>query len=346
MADPRFYPPHSSLDAGSLRAVSCVVETKGHLKHPISNAAELNDYHAPTGSIGFIKESRYLNTLHNTTLSAVIVPARIAEAVPSDCFAIISDQPRISFANILQTLYPQAFDTVTEDSSADTIDPSAKIAAGVRLGRGVVVGANAQISTGTQIGDYTVIGQYVQLGRDCRIGRHNTIRYARIGDEFWCDDHNAIGCAGFAFEHTAKGYVSVAQVGLLRIGRGVHLSSGCSIDRGALGDTVIGDQVQIESLCKIGHNVEIGARTVIVGLCAIAGSAIIGRGVQIAGKSGVKGFTTIGDGAKIMAHSAITKDVAEGAMMFGVPAMPYREFGARAHELHKLVQRTKRKKIR
>ena len=337
-----FYPSQTLFTADLLASLPAVVRVQGELTEPIAHAVELHE--GGSGCIGFLKESKYLNDLRQTTVSAVIVPEECIDSVPKACFAIISEDPRVSFAAVLARLYPQVFDTVAESVSSEAIDPSAKVAPDVRLGRGVIIGAHAEIGAGSQIGDYTVIGAHVRLGKNCRVGRHNTIRYTLAGDDFWCDDHNAIGCAGFAFEPFAGRYHPIAQVGLLRIGHGVHVTSGCSIDRGALGDTIIEDMVQIESLCKIGHNVHIGKGTAIVGLCAVAGSAKIGQGVRIAGKVGVNGFTTIGDGATIMACSAVTKNVVANTTVFGVPAVELKEFGARTHEIHKLVKATRQKK--
>ena len=342
MIDALFYPSQAELSAEFLQNLPAVIKTRGNLDQSIVYAAELHQ--GGVGCIGFIKDQSYLSALCDTSLSAVIVSEDLLENVPEDCFAIVSAEPRVTFAKVLESLYPQVFDTVSADASSQAIDPLAKIADNVRFGRGVIIGAHAEIGAGSQIGDYSVIGAHVRLGQNCRVGRHNTIRYSKIGDEFWCDDHNAIGCAGFAFEFFAGRYHPVPQVGLLRIGHGVHITSGCSIDRGALGDTVIEDMVQIESLCKIGHNVHIGQGSAIVGLCAVAGSATVGKGVRIAGKVGVNGFTTIGDGALIMACSAVTKNVAAQSTVFGVPAVELKEFGARAHEVNKLVRAMKQKK--
>ena len=342
MIDALFYPSKAELSSEFLQNLPAVIKTQGHLDQAIVHAAELDKN--GLGCIGFIKDKSYLSALGNTSLSAVIVSEELLETVPKNCFAVVSAEPRVTFAKALESLYPHVFDTVPAEASSQAIDPSAKIADNVRLGHGVIIGAHAEIGAGSQIGDYSVIGAHVRLGQNCRVGRHNTIRYSRIGDEFWCDDHNALGCAGFAFEFFADRYHPIPQVGLLRIGDGVHITSGCSIDRGALGDTVIEDMVQIESLCKIGHNVHIGKGSAIVGLCAVAGSATIGQGVRIAGKVGVNGFTTIGDGALIMACSAVTKNVAAQSTVFGVPAVELKEFGARAHEVHKLVRATKQKK--
>ena len=342
MVNGLFYPSRAVLNTENLASLPAVLGVVGDLPDAIVHAAELHESGA--GCIGFLKDQEYLDHLEQTTLSAVIVPKKFQDRVPEHCLAVISAEPRVTFAAVLSELYPQVFDTVPQNPSAQDIDPSAKIGAGVRLGRGVIIGAHVEIGQDSQIGDYTIIGDHVRLGKNCRIGRHNTIRYTLAGDGFWCDDHNAIGCAGFAFEPYNQRYYPVAQVGLLRIGDGVHVTSGCSIDRGALGDTIIEDSVQIESLSKIGHNVYIGFGTAIVGLCAVAGSADIGRGVRIAGKVGVNGFTTVGDGATIMACSAVTKDVAAGVTVFGVPAIELKEFGAQAHEIHKLVRATKKKK--
>lgn len=343
MADPDFFPAQTALQIADLQRITAVEAVKGELPEAIVNAAELDDEQAPRGSIGFVKEKKYLPLLQQTTLSAVIVPAEMQEHVPKGCCTLVSSQPRLSFASVVAQLYPQVFDSVPAEDHRPPIHPTARIADDVRLGHGVIIGAHAQIGAGTQIGDYSVIGDHVHLGLDCRIGRHNTIRYARIGDDFWCEDHNTVGGVAYAFEPSLKGYQPLAQLGLLRIGNGVHILSGCSLERGALGDTVIGDFVQIGSLSIIGHNVRMGSRSLMISQSGIAGSAKIGQGVQIASRVGINGFIEIGDGATILASSTVHKSVEAKTLMVGTPARRYKEFGARELAVTKMVKQFKKK---
>ena len=81
----------------------------------------------------------------------------------------------------------------------------------------------------------------------------------------------------------------------MRIGDDVEIGANTCIDRGALGDTVIGDGVKLDNLIQIGHNVRIGAHTAIAGCVGIAGSARIGAHCMIGGGAGIIGHLTIAD---------------------------------------------------
>ena len=117
------------------------------------------------------------------------------------------------------------------------------------------------------------------------------------------------------------GAISLPHVGIVRIADGCSIGNQCSIDRGTIGDTVIGRSVMIDNMCHIAHNVQIGDRSIIAGQCGISGSVTIGADVQIGGQVGIAQHVTIGDGAVLTARSGVTKDVAPNTQMAGFPAV-------------------------
>ena len=341
MADRFFYPPQVSLERTQLVNLEGVVDVSDHHRAVCVDNAVMLDENVPSG-IGFVKDSKYIDQLHKTTIAAVFVQPDMLDRVPSQTLGLACENPRLCFARVVKLLYPFVEDAVPAERTTTLIDSSVQLGKNVRLGHGVVIGKNASLGDHCHVGDYTVIADHCRIGHNARIGRFNHLQYSIIGNDFMCGNHNSIGARGFAFEPTRTGMFTIPQLGLLRIGHGVRISDGCSVDRGALGDTLISDHVQIESQCKIGHNTSIGAFTVMTGQVAIAGSTKIGNGVRIAGKVGFKGFITVGDGAIIMAHSAVTKDVPKGQQVFGVPAMPYKDFVARQYVLNKLTRNKQR----
>src|SRR5262249_31845751 len=92
------------------------------------------------------------------------------------------------------------------------------------------------------------------------------------------------------------------------------------VDRGSIGDTVIGRGSKLDNLVHVAHNVRIGPHCVLTALVGIAGSTTVGTGVAFGGQSGAVGHLTIGDGARIAAKSAIYQDVPPGATVMGIPA--------------------------
>ncbi len=128
---------------------------------------------------------------------------------------------------------------------------------GARPGRGDRARA-PRSAIGTRIGANAVIGPGVAIGHDCEIGSNVTISHAYIGDRVTILPGAAIGQPGFGFASSAGGHVKIPQLGRVIIQDGVEIGAATTIDRGALGDTVIGEGTKIDNLVQIGHNVQIG----------------------------------------------------------------------------------------
>ena len=120
---------------------------------------------------------------------------------------------------------------------------------------------------------------------------------------------------------TNDGAIRVPHVGIVRIADGCGIGNQCSIDRGSLGDTVLGRSVMIDNMCHIAHNVQIGDRSIVAAQCGISGSVDIGVDVQIGGQVGIAPHLKIGDGAVLTARSGVTKSVAPNTKMAGFPAI-------------------------
>lgn len=112
------------------------------------------------------------------------------------------------------------------------------------------------------------------------------------------------------------------QIGRVVIQDRVEVGANSTIDRGAMADTIIGENTKIDNLVQIAHNVRIGRSCVIAGLTGISGSVTIGDGVMIAGGVGIADHLTIGDGAQLAARSGFMHDVPAGEVWGGYPAKP------------------------
>ena len=66
------------------------------------------------------------------------------------------------------------------------------------------------------------------------------------------------------------------------------LGAGVTIDRGALGNTVIEDGVKVDDQVHIGHNCHVGEDTIICGCAGMAGGTILGKNCVIAGGVGIE----------------------------------------------------------
>jgi UDP-3-O-[3-hydroxymyristoyl] glucosamine N-acyltransferase len=292
----------------------------GDAKTLISGLATLAS--AGPGQLSFLANSKYQKTLKSTLAGAVIVAPDMVTSCPSHC--LVSEQPYLTYARASQLfevldndrggIHPSA----VIDSSA-TIATTATIAANVVIGKNVVIGAAVVIGPGCVIGNNSTIDEGGLLHANVSV-YHGVL----IGRSVVIHSGTVIGSDGFGFAPSPDteigGWVKIAQLGGVKIGDNVEIGAGCTIDRGALDDTVIGDRVILDNQIQIAHNVEIGDNTGIAGCSAIAGSTKIGKNCTIAGGVAIIGHLTIGDNVHFTARSLITKSVEKpGAYSSGAP---------------------------
>ena len=155
-----------------------------------------------------------------------------------------------------------------------------------------------------------------------------------------------IGAGGFGHAPDDGGYVRVPQLGSVAIGDDVDIGCNTTIDRGALGDTVIADGVKIDNLVQIGHNVHIGGHTVIAACSGVSGSAVIGRRCMLGGMVGVVGHLEICDDVAVTGRTMVSSSIRRpGVYSSGLPADEARRFrrnAARFQRLDELARRVKR----
>ena len=190
------------------------------------------------------------------------------------------------------------------------------------IGPGVVLGDGVRIGHRVRLHPHVVLGAHVELGDDVTLHPHVTV-YAgvRLGNRVLVHAGTILGADGFGFARGPQGLVKVPQIGGVIIEDDVEIGANVTVDRGTLGDTVIGRGTKIDNLVMVGHNVQVGADCMLVSQVGISGSTRLGRGVIMGGQSGAVGHIEIGDGARVAAKTAVTKDVPPGMTVAGVPAV-------------------------
>jgi UDP-3-O-[3-hydroxymyristoyl] glucosamine N-acyltransferase len=245
-----------------------------------------------------------------------------------------------AFAVVAQMLYPD--NALTSWAQTEPISASANIGKQVQFGPGVVVGAKAEIGDGTRIGPSTVIGPGVAIGRNCEIGSNVTITHAYLGDEILVLPGAQIGQPGFGFASGPRGHAKIPQLGRVIVQDRVEIGACTTVDRGALGDTVIGEGTKIDNLVQIGHNAQIGRHCVIVGQVGMSGSCELGDFVVLGGQVGLADHVKIGDGARLAARSAMPPGVLPGGQDYGgAPPVPIREWRRQIAVIARLTKKSK-----
>ena len=310
-----------SIDLQSL-AERLGLERRGDAMIEISGVASLPS--ATAGDLCFIQDRKYLDGLAASRCAAVILPPELA-AEAGDRPALLAADPYYSFVQAIALIRPA-------ERPPASVDESARVAAGARIGDGVSIGPLAVIADGVEIGDGTTIGaatvveRDVRIGQDCRIHSRVALgRAVRIGDRCEIQAGAVIGADGFGLLMHDDAWVKVPHLGSVEIGDDVEIGANTTVDRGALDDTVIEQGCKLDNQIQVAHNVRIGAHTAIAACVGIAGSATIGRYCKIAGAAVVLGHLSVADRVTVTAMSLVTKDIKQaGVYSSGTPLLENR----------------------
>lgn len=341
MADARFYDSQGPFTLSDLAASTgaAIAETADPALL-ISDVAAASDNRA--GHIGFLTSLKAASGISLSPLGAWVTTPKLAGQLALGGSVLLHDNPAAAFAAMSDRFYPRAGRSgMTEGVSA--IHATARLGEGVILEPGVVIGPGVEIGAGTYIAANAVIGRGVCIGRDGYIGAGATLGFALLGDRVTIFDGARIGCDGFGFVPTAKGLVKVPQLGRVIIQDAVEIGANCTIDRGALGDTTIGEGAKLDNAVHVAHNCVIGRNAVLAAQVGMAGSVTIGDNVLMGGQVGIGDHLTIGAGARLAAKSGVGKDLAGGQAYGGTPARPAMQWKRELAALTRLTKKTRAK---
>jgi len=297
-------------------------------RSPIRRLASLDS--AVEGDLSFLAAARMRARAGTTAASAVVVSRELADALPAGVGRILVDDPHAHFARIARW-YEQQLACASE---GEPIHPTAVVSAGARLGPGVRLGAYCVVEDGAVVGEGAWLGAHAYVGRDARIGAgtrlHPGVSFLDdcvIGARGIVHSGSVIGADGFGFAREQGRWEKIPQLGRVLIGDDVEIGANCTIDRGALDDTVIGDGCKLDNLIQIAHNVRIGEHSALAGCVGVAGSAVIGRRCMIGGGAGIVGHIEICDDVVVGGMTMISRSIREPGFYSGTfPMMPNAEW--------------------
>lgn len=222
---------------------------------------------------------------------------------------IVTDNPHSIYFSILD----KYFNKHKKDNEINICNNS--IIETKNIGKNVQIGHFCYVGKEVVIEDNVVIKNNVSIEGKVKIGK-NTVIYSGV----------VIGMDGYGYyDDINDNHVRVPHLGGIIIGDNVEIGSNTCIAKGCLGDTVINDDVKIDNLCHIAHNVVIGKRSKIIALTMLGGSSIIGEDVWVAPGSMIKNQAEIGDNSLIGMGAVVTKNVDKGVVVAGVPAKRLRK---------------------
>jgi len=300
----------------------------GSAKIEIARVASVAN--AQTGDLVFVESPRHLELAMASRASAVIVRESDAEVTTTKPL-LLNANPRLAFATAAALLYPKK-EYPPEIHPSAVIDPRAKIARSTSVDAHAVIQGNVAIGERCFIASGCYIGEGVVIGDDCEI-YPNVVIYSgtTIGRRVTVHSGAVLGSDGFGFVRDEEfgRYVKFPQLGRLVIGDHVEIGANCTVDRGALDETVIGPGTKLDNMVHIGHNANIGANVVIAAQTGISGSSSVGDDCVVGGQVGIADHVTIEPGAILGAQSGIPSNKTirgKGVVFWGTPARPIKEY--------------------
>lgn len=317
MPDGRFYQTGPALGVDEALAIAQGVDGSARLigkAHGVVKRVAQPDEANLSGAIVYCQRTDIVALLEGRQFALALANPDFAEAVSAGGPVIETAAARLVFASIARRLHAPRMDDGGE----------AEIGKDVIRHPTAVIGAGAEIGDRCVLGPYAVIGPGVKLGTECVIGPAASVHFSILGARVRLLAGARLGEDGFGFVESSKGIVRVPQLGCLVVGDDVEIGANTAIDRGALGDTVIGAGTKIDNLVHIAHNVQIGRNCFIAGQVGFAGSCSLGDGAMLGGQAGVADHVNIDAGARIAAQAGVIRDVPAGESWGGTPAMPQR----------------------
>jgi UDP-3-O-[3-hydroxymyristoyl] glucosamine N-acyltransferase len=296
---------------------------------------------AGPGQLSFLSNSKYTAQLAATRAGVVVLSGENLGDCPTA--ALVADDPYVTYAKIA-ALFER------HPAAPPGVHPTAVVSAGAQVSDSASIGPGCVIADGAVIGDGAILGPHCIIGEDCIVGAHSRlvarvtlVTRVTLGKRVLVHPGAVIGSDGFGLAFDKDHWVKLPQLGGVRIGDDCEIGANTTIDRGALDDTVLEEDVRLDNQIQIAHNVYVGAHTAMAGCAAVAGSAKIGRYCMIGGNAGVLGHLELADRVTITAKSLVTHSIREpGEYSSGVPLQDNRQWRKNAARFKHLDEYARR----
>lgn len=306
--------------------------------HGVATLAQANG-----DQIGFLANPRYRSQLATCAAGAVIARSEDADAGTHTLAFLVARDPYVAYAKIA-ALFERTHTAEPGIHPTAVIADSAEVAVDASIGPYCVIEDNATVESGAVLGPHCIIGADCVVGAQSRlVARVTLVCRVRIGKRVLIHSGAVLGADGFGLAFERDHWIKVPQLGGVQIGDDCEIGANTTIDRGALEDTILEQDVRLDNQIQIAHNVIIGAHTAVAGCAAIAGSTRIGRYCLIGGAAGIIGHLTIADRVTITAMSLVTHSIREsGEYSSGTPIQEgrlWRRNAARFKHLDELARK-------
>jgi len=281
---------------------------------------------ACSDELSFLSDIKYKDAVAETQAAAVLVSASLVDELKASHLLIAVKDPYLAYAQLQQKFHPMYVGQGNIHPSA-IISDTARIANDVDIAAACVIADGCVIESGTVLSAGCLIAEGVHIGKQCLL--HAGVKVeadCQLGHRVIVQAGAVIGSDGFGYAWSSQSYVKIPQVGRVVIHDDVEIGANTTIDRGALGDTVIHQCVKLDNLVHIAHNVEVGALSAFAAQVGVSGSTKIGQGCQMGGQVGIAGHLHIADGCQLAGKAGVISNIDKPGVYSGFPAMPHRQW--------------------
>lgn len=315
------------------------------------NAEIIGDENLPIEGVSSVESSKDMTVLFAekvSMLKTVKSLSKLAVLVSEkpdgiDGNFLVHPNPRAAFALVALRFNPPYWLGYKGIGGYVIIEDDAKVAKSAVICDGVFIGSGSCIGDDTRVLPNSHVGRNVTIGDDCAIFPGAVLLDGvSIGDRVIINSNVVIGSEGFGFVLSDGNLVKMPQLGSVVIGDDVEIGASTCIDRGTIGDTVIGSGTRIDNLVQIAHNVQIGKNVRIAAQAGIPGRVHIKDNVIIGGQAGLQNGITIGKNARIAGQAGVFKSVDDNEAVSGYPAMSHKQALVLLSHFKKLPEMSKR----
>ena len=183
----------------------------------------------------------------------------------------------------------------------DVVDPSAELAADVRVGPYAIIEGGSRIGPGTAVGAHAVIGPHTRIGARNQIWHHAVVG-TDSQDGKYGGERTGLEMGD---ENVVREFVTVNRA--TGEGKATRVGSGC----------------RLLAYSHVAHNAQLGDGVILSNAAQVGGETVVEENAILGGLVGVHQFCRIGAHAIVGACSKVTQDILPFVTADGHPARPW-----------------------